>query len=664
MTDMPSDEVRSAVERIAELSSQGRRAEAIAGCRVLTERFPARLGPRLVLGALLLESGHREEAERLLRECLRAAPTLAPALSLLGELLLDKRDFTGALECFQALSRAQPEDAKAWNNVAASALALGRNEEAEAAARRAWSLDPRSAVACLNVGRALAARGHRDEARTLVRESLRLDPGSDRAHDLEGRLFAQVGAYTRAAGSFRAALAAGAGSATASRLGDVLMQMGEAGAAIGAYRDAESTDRASAAANGSRALFAMHFDEDHDPGKIFASHLEWAGRYAASALRNEYANDRDPDRRLRIGYVSPRFRVSSAAFLLLPVLERHDPEELEFFCYAEQDADDEVTVRIRSRATGWTDTRSLDNEALDEAIRRDAIDIVVDLAGHTPGNRLPALSRKPAPVALTWLDYCDTTGCSAFDAIVTDAFHSPADDRQSFVERRLRLAPLRYCYAPPDYAPDAVPPPSAKGGGVVFGAFHRFAKIGPSVLKAWADLLAIDARSRLVIKNDALGDEGEREHHRRRLAAAGLPTDRVDLRAGSTHSDMLGEYGGVDIALDTFPYNGGVTTLEALFMGRPVVTVEGGALISRQSAAILRSAGLAELIASDARNMVQLAASLAADPVRLGRLSASLRDRLMASPVCDAAAFARQLEAAYRAAWRTWCAGGRIGDPA
>lgn len=657
-----NDEVREGCARTLDLARRGFEARALEECRAIAERFPGRPEPRLQQAVLLLQLRDRDGAESALRACLVLAPALAPALTLLGELLFDKQDMAGALGCFTTLARLRPDDGRAWNNIATTQLALGHAGDAEAAARRARTLEPASGIAWLNLGRALAARGVRDEALAAVRESLRLSPRNADALDLAGRLLAQAGVYLRAAQSFRDALAAGAGAMTASRLGDALMQVGDITDAIAAFRDAESRDLAHAAENGSRVLFALHADEGASPAEVFAAHRDWARRHAPDFTPAQHGNARDPGRRLRVGYVSPRLNQSSAAFLLLPVLERHDPGELEFHCYAEDVAEDDVTRRIRAQAAGWRDTRALDDDALAQAIRGDGIDIVVDLAGHMPGNRLAALARKPAPVALTWLDYFDTTGCGAIDAIVTDALHTPPDGIQQFAERCLRVAPLRFCYAAPAYAPEPVPPPGANGKPVVFGAFHRNAKIGPRVARAWTELLARVPGAKLVIKNDALGDERERAKHAERFAAAGLPMARVELRGASTHPEMLAQYGGIDIALDTFPYNGGITTLEALWMGRPVVAVEGDTIMSRQSAAILRTAGLDELVARDAAGMTEIAARLALDPERLGRLAAGLRERVAASPLCDAPAFTRALEAAYRAAWSAWCAGEPPGE--
>lgn len=662
MSSSQPDEVLGGCARIAELARRGLQEQALQECRGLADRFPDRAEPSLQLGALLLREGDRVGAEKALRACLAVAPAFGPALSLMGDLLFDKRDLAGALDCFVASVRLRPDDGRLWNNIAITQLGLGHFEEAEAAARRARTLEPESAIAWLNLGRALAARTRRDEALGAVQESLRLDPVNSDACDLAGRLHAQAGGYVRAAQLFRRALDARMEAMTASRLGDALLQLGDAAGAISAYRDAQERDGIRAAEHASQVLFAMHADERATAADILAAHRDWARRYAGAAVPAAFDNSRDPERCLRVAYVSARFRRSSSAFLLLPVLERHDPGQVTFFCYAEQDSSDEVTERIRARAGAWRDTRGLDDGTLARAIREDRIDIVVDLAGHTPGNRLTALARKNAPVNLTWLDYFDTTGCESFDAIVTDAHHSPRGDSQAFAERRLRLDPLRFVYAPPEYAPKPAPIPSAAGKAIVFGAFHRFAKIGPGVVRAWAQLLDRIGDARLIIKNDALGDERDRAWHRERLSAAGLPMARVELRGASTHSDLLAQYGEIDIALDTFPYNGGITTLEALWMGRPVVAVHGDTMISRQSAAILRVAGLEDLVARSVGEMVELAASLSADRERLLGLASELRGRLAASAVCDAQAFTRSLEKAYREAWRAWCAGSPIGE--
>lgn len=391
------------------------------------------------------------------------------------------------------------------------------------------------------------------------------------------------------------------------------------------------------------------------------AHQRWASRYVAAPSAPTPVRDPDPDRPLRVGFASPRLRTSSAAFLLSGLID-HWPAGLVLNCYAEQDAEDPVAERIRSRCERWVDTRKLSDAALADSIAGDEVDILIDLAGHTPGNRLPALARRPAPVMLSWLDYCDTTGSDSIDGLITDSTHTPRHDGRHFSERLLRLDPLRFCYQPPAGLPDVAPAGRRSARAPVFGAFHRFAKLSPAVLAAWARLLHALPEARLVIRNDALALAAEHDLHRQRLAAAGLPIERVELKAALAHREYLAAYEEIDVALDTFPYNGGVTTLEALVMGRPVVTFAGATLISRQSAAILRAMGLQELIADGPDHYVRLAAELAADTGRLGTLSRGLRERMLRSAVCDAPGFARRFGALLREAWRARCRGEAIGE--
>jgi predicted O-linked N-acetylglucosamine transferase (SPINDLY family) len=244
----------------------------------------------------------------------------------------------------------------------------------------------------------------------------------------------------------------------------------------------------------------------------------------------------------------------------------------------------------------------------------------------------------------------------AVDFLISDPVHSPPDDRQRFVERVVRLPTLRYCWEPPSYAPAVRSPPACAGAAPVFGSFNRLAKLSAATVDSWCALLTQVPEARLMIKNTALAGEPERAYVRAWFERRGVDPARVSLRGGSAHATMLAEYLDIDIALDTFPYNGGLTTLEALWMGRPVITLQGESMIGRQSRAILSAIGLAELCAADAPGYVALAASLVQDRPRLAALSAGLRQRLRDSSVMDIPGFTRSLEALYRQEWRRWCA--------
>lgn len=338
------------------------------------------------------------------------------------------------------------------------------------------------------------------------------------------------------------------------------------------------------------------------------------------------------------------------AFALLPVLAAHDRARFEVYCYAEREAVDEVGEQFRALADAWCETQELDDDALARRIAADDIDVLVDLAGHTPGNRLAVFARRPARTAWSWLDYFNTTGIEAIDAIVADdvALASPLD--QAFVETPASVGPVRYPYAAPDYAPAVTPP---RERGVVFGSFARLAKITEAALDAWAAILARVEGSRLLLKNDTLGEEVARIALRDALRRRGIEAARVELRGAGSHDRMMAELLEVDIVLDTFPYNGGITTLEALWMGRPVVTLHGDTLVGRQGAAILAAAGLGDLVAKDLGAYRDIAVALAADGARRAGIARAQRERLRASPLGDAIAFTRRLESLFESRLRS-----------
>lgn len=665
--------------------------EALAGYESAAKAHPREAEPRFRIGLVHAETGRLTEAESSLREALALAErghylyalgdvlerkgartdaidawtralalngALIPAHARLGLALVDEGRATEAVTHLRAAAEARPGDARSWNNLAVAQLAAARPTEAEMAARRALDARPDHGAALHTLARALVAQSREAEAKPVLQAATRADPSNARAWDMLGSLCLRAGALLESREAFVRAIAADPALAIAwVHLANFCTHTGLAEEAVEACRRAEALNPPDAAQIGSSRLFAMQYAGHHTRDEVFEAHLDWAARYAPVRPPVAFANAPDPERRLRIGYLSPRLHRASAAFLHVPVFENHDRTRFEIHCYAEQDIEDDTTRRIRATGVAWTDTRALDDEALARRLREDGIDIAIDLAGHTPGHRLSALAHRPAPVIGTWLDYFNTTGIGTVDFLVSDPVHSPPDDGQPFTERLARLPHCRYCWEPPAYAPEVMPPPCASGAPVVFGSFNRMAKLSPETLRAWCELLDRVPDSRLVVKNSALGGPAEREYFARWFADRGIDPARVDFRGISDHAAMLAEYNGIDIVLDTTPYNGGLTTLEALWMGRPVVAVEGDTLIARQSKAILSAAGLAELCAPDLEAYVALAERLARDPSGLARLAAGMRHRLKASPLLDFAGFTRDLEGLLRAEWRRWCAG-------
>lgn len=404
----------------------------------------------------------------------------------------------------------------------------------------------------------------------------------------------------------------------------------------------------------------LHYDREFAPDILRNSAREVESFHAQTPRFADWPNLRDPERRLRIGYVSADFRMHSVGYFLSAIFLNHDAASVETFCYSGCTDEDEQTGFFRSHAAHWRSTTGLDDSEFAAQIRTDAIDILVDLSGHTYGHRLEVFARKPAPLQVTWLGYPDTTGLSAIDYRLTDPIVDPpgaADSASS--ERLFRLPDGFHCYTAPVAAPDVSRLPAERNGFVTFGSFNNLAKVNHQVLDAWAGVLKEVAGSHLILKSTRLLDPEMRRRVLRLLEHRGIASDRVRLIGKlPTAADHLAVYGEVDIALDTFPYNGATTTCEALWMGVPVVTLAGDRHAGRVGASMLSQVGLQDLVTERSQDYIATAARLAADLSALAVLRTGLRGRLAASPLCDGPRFTRQLEAAFRTMWREWCAAG------
>ena len=371
-----------------------------------------------------------------------------------------------------------------------------------------------------------------------------------------------------------------------------------------------------------------------------------------------WPNTRDPDRRIRIGYVSPDFRQHVAMTLFEDVLRRHDHARFEVYAYDSGAVRDAKNLALRGLANHWRDISALDTAAAADLIRADAIDLLIDLAGHTAGNRLMVFARKPAPVAASWLAYPGSTGLPAIDYLVSDAYTSAPRFALHASESIWRLPATRLCFTPPSGSPaPRMPAPDAP---VTFACFNNVSKINIDVLALWKRVLDRVPRSRLLFKYGSLGQVAGRAWLARDLDAAGIDLARVDMRGGSSYLDMLGEYGDVHVALDPFPYCGGLSSLDALWMGVPVVTLEQTLMAGRQTGAFLHTLGSAELIAASPQDYVGIAVALANDSARIATYRSGLRAAMLASPLLDYDRFTRDLEAAWRGMWMAWC--GRQGS--
>jgi predicted O-linked N-acetylglucosamine transferase (SPINDLY family) len=368
------------------------------------------------------------------------------------------------------------------------------------------------------------------------------------------------------------------------------------------------------------------------------------------ALRRPHESTAEPDRRLRIGYVSPDFREHPVARFVLPLFREHDREQVEVFTYSDVTRQDPVTRMLRDHVDRWRDVATLRDEQLTDLVRADEIDILVDLAAHSGHNRLLAFARKPAPVQVTYLAYCSTTGVDAIDYRVTDRFLDPPGEPSHYTEASLYLPHCYWCYSAPSLG--GRPATERRPGPPTFGCLNTFAKVSDVTLDLWMRLLRRVPEARLLLYART---EAHRARVRRVMREAGVEESRAAFVGRQSLANYLETYRDIDVALDPHPYGGGTTTCDALWMGVPVVSLAGRTAVSRAGSTLLSNVGLEHLVARSEGQYLELATGLIRDADGLAELRGGLRGRLESSPVMDAPRFARDLEAAFRTVWRTWC---------
>lgn len=591
------------------------------------EAPPRPAAERLARGLELRQRGRWEEAVAEFCAAAELEPQLPEAHYQLGNALKALRRYAEAVPPLRAAAALAPRSAAAWLNLGVACLELGRNDQAVACFQRAVELEPLRPEAHNILGHALLMQGRCADAARRLEEALRLRPGYPAALDNLGRVLKAQGRSDEAVARHRQAL-------------------------IGRPRPETH----------SNLLYSLNFPDGIPPEEIRAEHARWARLYA-DPLREEgvlpgagFA----PPRPLRVGYVSPDFVNHAVAFFFEPVLAAHDRSQVHVTCYAEVAVPDGVTRRLRESSDQWRDIAGRSDAEVAARIRADRIDVLVDLAGHTANNRLLVFARRPAPVQISWLGYPNTTGLEAIDHRLTDAICDPPGLTEAWhSERLLRLPGGFCCYRFPEEAPAVAPSPAPASGLVTFGCFNHAAKLTLAVTALWSRLLQAVPGGRLLLRSPGLSDPETAEAMRARFVAHGIAADRIATE-GTRLSlrDHLGRYAGVDVALDPFPYNGTTTTCEALGMGVPVVTLAGREHRSRVGASLLTRLGFPEWIAASPEAYLAIARKLALDRPALASLRSGLRERMRASPLCDAPGFTRQLEAAFLSAWREKCGKG------
>jgi predicted O-linked N-acetylglucosamine transferase (SPINDLY family) len=631
--------------------------EAIAAFRQAIALKPDFAAAHSNLGNALQQIGRLDEAVAAQRRAISLNPAFVQAWSNLGNAFKDQGRFDEAIAAYGRAIALAPGFPAAHDNLGIVLRCQGRLDDAVAAHQRAIALKPDFVLAYSNLGVALRQSSRLDEAIAAFRQAIALRPDFADAYSNLGNALNGQARHDEAIAALGRALELDPELAEAHQnLGFALLVQGRQDEAVAAYRRAIALRPGNALAH-SELLSSLQYQSGVTPAALARAHAEWNERHAQPLRRHWKPWDvaHDPDRPLRLGFVSGDLRRHPVGFFLASVLENLDPRGFEVVCYDTRGRGggrDAYRARIAAVARDWREAVGVDDEALTAQIRGDRIDILFDLAGHTPDNRLLVFARRPAPVQITWIGYVGTTGLEAMDYLIADRFHIPPGAESDYRETILRMPDGYVCYEPPAAAPDVAPLPALASGHVTFGCFNNAAKITPEVIATWAEILRRVPGSRFMLVAPALGGATTRERIASALAAAGGDPTRLELRGPLPWLQLVAAYQSVDLALDTFPYSGGVTTCEALWMGVPVVTSPGATFASRHSLSHLANVGLTESIARDRADYVERAVRLASDLDRLRELRAGLRPQMARSPLCDAPRFARQLATLLRDAWR------------
>jgi len=611
------------------------------------------------LGTAFREQGKLDQAAACYRRALQLRPGAASYHNNLGNVLRQQGRLDQALPEYRRALELNPQSVESLTNLGSLYQDLCQTPEAEACYRRAMQLAPLDARAYNGLGVARLTQGDLAAAESCFRRALELKPDYAEAHNNLGTALQEQDRRAEAQACYLAALAhkPDYGRAMAN-LGNVQKERGQFDAAIASYRRALEfqPDLAEARSN---LLLALQCRDGVTLGELQAAHAEYDACHARPLLGTwqPHGNPRDPQRTLRLGFVSPDLGRHPVGYFLVRVLEHLDAAHCAATCYSDRLRGDEITARCRAAAAAWRDVRHLSDVQLAEQIRADQIDILFDLAGHTAHNRLPVFARKPAPLQVTWLGYVGTTGLTAIDYLLADRYHVPPQFEWAYAEKVLRMPDSYACFDPPAEAPPVGPLPALAVGRVTFGSLNNPAKITRQVVAHWAQILRRVPGSRLVLQYFGLEDAEKATLLRDWFGEWGISDEQLALSGGTDRRQMLNAYQQIDLVLDTFPYSGGLTTCEALWMGVPVVTCPGETFASRHALSHLSTVGLAETIARDRDEYVDLAVALAGDLPRLAALRAGLRDRMAASPLCDGPRFAAGLAALLRDRWRRWCGG-------
>lgn len=635
--------------------SRGRMAEAIDNYKKSLNIKPDFIEALANLAAIYLSQNNLDEAQFFNRKVLSLSPNYHVALYNMATIHEIRGENAEAEKFYNAAILASPSLAQAYAGLGRVQKKMSQPKQAIENLKKSIELKP-TAEAYAHIGEALQDRNEDVEALQYYKKALAINPNNTEYLNNIGGLYSRLQQYREASNHYRRVLDVEPDNPSAlNNMASSLKAFGQMEEAI-SYHKKSLQIRPNHAGTYTNLLLSMVYAPSVSAEEQAKTAREFGEGIANPVFKNYvFNNDRNPNRRLKIGYVSPDFKTHSVNFFFEPLLNRHDRKNFEIYGYASVEKKDGITARLEKSFDHWRDIFTLDDEEAADLIHQDGIDILIDMAGHTGFNRLLTFARKPAPVQVTWLGYPATTGVTAIDYRIVDPHTVPAGMNQEWSAETLwRLPDVFCCYSPGDKIVDVIDhPPFEDNGYITFGCFNNFSKVTDAVLASWLQILKRVPGSKLFLEIACL-DQFESDLIAR-LQAIGFDLASVILEQRKPNTQFI-MYNRIDIALDPFPCNGGTTSMDCLWMGVPIIALAGNSFVSRMGVSFLTNSGLPQLIADTTDDYIEKAVALASDLDGLRAIRHNLRDKVRASPLMDQERFIKNMEAAYRKMWQLWCA--------
>ena len=634
-------------------------ADAINAFRHALAIVPDKSNILLDLASIFEKTGNFQEAIASLQQAIALQPKLAAAHNNLAIILTNQGRLQEAVASFQQVLTITPDCVETLKNLGLILTSLGRLAEAIASYRQALAYAPNNLELHSKLGILFTSQGRLPEAVTSYKNALAIAPNSAAIHNNLGDAQRDLGHLDAAVISLRQAIYLQPDFAIAhNNLGETLKSLGKFSEAVASFKKAIALKPDYGKAH-NNLLLCSQYIPDQTPEKLFALHKDWADHFFNNSNSEIFAhkNNQQTKRQLRLGLLSPNFRRHPIGYFMLGFFSHRQQKDVAIVGYADCQPD-AITKQLAASADGWVWSKNLGDSELAKLIYEDRIDILIDLVGHTANNRLALFAQKPAPIQITWAGYVGTTGLKTMDWLLADSHYITADEEKYYSERIIKLPDSWVCYTPPDYTPPITKKPAkTSDNAFILGNFGNPAKINAKMLAAWAKILLQLPQAKLLLIYLGMDSTANSQRIKTYFKKAGIDPERIQIDGHKPNKEFLASYNSVDLALDTIPYSGGLTTLEALLMGVPVVTIRGATFAGRHSTSILSTTGLAELVTDDMDSYCQLVVDLANNRQRLAKLKAGLRNRLLNSPLCDYDKFSADLVIELKKVWLDWCKG-------